>query len=100
MFSELETAFRSAIERIEELESTVDELKNKNPVSSKYLSTNNAYDYIRGNRDVSNSAKWQFIKKLVEGNDIHKFMINGNRMYDRDELESYMQSKRVIGKVV
>ncbi|MGR8773722.1 hypothetical protein [Leuconostoc citreum] len=100
MFNEIESKINGMIERIDFLEKELKEVKKRKSIKEKYISTNDAFEYIRGKRDISDSAKWQFINKLVVRKEIHRYMVEGNRMFDVNELEAYMQSKRVTGNVI
>lgn len=100
MFNELEVTINGMLERLNLLENELKEVKKRKPLNAKYLSTNDAFEYIRGKRDISDSAKWQFINKLVVRKEIHRYMVEGNRMFDVSELEAYMQRKRVNGDVI
>ncbi|MGR8823414.1 hypothetical protein [Leuconostoc citreum] len=100
MFNEIESKINGMIERIDFLEKELKEVKKRKSIKAKYISTNDAFEYIRGKRDISDSAKWQFINKLVVRKEIHRYMVEGNRMFDVSELEAYMQRKRVTGNVI
>lgn len=100
MFNDIERQFLEALSRIEKLEKEVKELKKSPGKQSKYVGTEYAYEYIKGNKNVTKPAKWKFIKNLVDSGKIHKYMIEGQNMYLLEEIDRYMESTRVIGRVI
>ncbi|CAK1255168.1 unnamed protein product [Fructobacillus tropaeoli] len=100
MFDDIERKFLEYESRIEKLEKEVSVLKKLPGSKSKYVGTEYAYGYIKGNKKVTKPAKWKFIKSLVDSGKIHKYMIEGQNMYLLEEIDQYIESTRVVGNII
>lgn len=100
MFNDIERQFLEAMYRIGKLEKEVADLKKSPEMNTKYVGTEYAYGYIKGNKSVTKTAKWKFIKHLVDSGKIHKYMIEGQNMYLLEEIDRYIESTRVVGTVI
>ncbi|MGL5301456.1 MAG: hypothetical protein ACRC9Z_10310 [Weissella confusa] len=96
-------------ERVEELENHIqrqDVIINKlmemvsKSNQGQLLDLSQAYFKLTGKANSTGSAKSQYMGHLVKDGYIHKILIGGRPKFDPSELDEFIESRKVTGRLV
>ena len=100
MFDEVSNTISNLETRIAILEAYLKKETLKNKTAQKYMSTEEAYDFIKGKNNVKRSSKSCYMSHLVKTKQIHKIISGRTSSFEVAELERFMESRKVTGTIV